>query len=188
MLMVRVKSLPREIKMFNIVFALLLLMGISPVYAHALDDFFANIKTLSAEFTQTSDNEISRGILLIDTQNRSIMMHTHTPYEKIILLHKNKIISYDVWISSANIMWYQENPLIELLLGNTQQEITQIDEEYYQYGNIILHFVDGVITELMSTGDNAINIELHHLVVNPQLEESDFMLTLPSNVDIIDET
>jgi outer membrane lipoprotein-sorting protein len=165
----------------------ILLLFSLPIFANNWDNFMSSFNTLQADFQQISDGEISYGTILLNKNKRQLKIHTLKPYEQIITLNTNKIISYDIWLKTANIIYYKHNDFIELLFN--AKTPTQLTADSYYYGNILLQLENNKLKSIVRRDENTqVNIFLEKLTLNPLLKNDDFIINFPEDVDLLDET
>jgi outer membrane lipoprotein-sorting protein len=158
-------------------------------------DFFSNIDSFRADFTQDIEGEITRGVVSF-ARPKSIKWHTFSPDEKVLMLADNKITSYDVWLQVANIIDYQYNKLVEYLTTKPRN-LTQLPTfvatqdliNYYELDSIYFGFKDKILVKIITTNnaDKNIHITLENMQQNIDLQDN-FSISFPRDVDILDET
>ncbi len=176
-----------------VIFCLALLGISSTVIAQSnlWQQFHDSFTTLEAQFQQITDDEISIGKLSIDKNMGSLRIDILSPYAQTITLYDNKVTLYNIPVKSANIVAYEPNVFIELLLGNQLIPLRQTTEHQFTYDTMQIDFDPETEVPIRITrleDGKFITVEFLAIQRDPSLNPRLFALELPEYVDIIDET
>ena len=177
-------------------------------------DFFNNIDTMRAEFTQinkgvTSTSAIQgSGEIFLEKPNK-LFWEMLEPYRKTMVINGSTMIFYDEDLNQALISDYIKdnnsswiNLFMESKYSNDAQlikEQTLIGDQYYvsfmiddfrdQYKSVIFVFqnerLNKIILEDLSS--QIIEMEFTLFEINPPITETLFKYTVPQSADVIDQ-
>ena len=177
-------------------------------------DFFNNIDTMRAEFTQinkgvTSTSAIQgSGEIFLEKPNK-LFWEMLEPYKKTMVINGSTMIFYDEDLNQALISDYikdNNNSWINLFMeskySNDAQlikEQTLIDDQYYvsfmiddfrdQYKSVIFVFQNERLNKvkLEDLSSQTIEIEFTAFEINPIIKETLFNFIVPQSADVIDQ-
>ena len=177
-------------------------------------DFFNNIDTMRAEFTQinkgvTSTSAIQgSGEIFLEKPNK-LFWEMLEPYRKTMVINGSTMIFYDEDLNQALISDYIKdnnsswiNLFMESKYSNDAQlikEQTLIDDQYYvsfmiddfrdQYKSVIFVFQNERLNKvkLEDLSSQTIEIEFTAFEINPIIKETLFNFTVPQSADVIDQ-
>ena len=177
-------------------------------------DFFNNIDTMRAEFTQinkgvTSTSAIQgSGEIFLEKPNK-LFWEMLEPYRKTMVINGSTMIFYDEDLNQALISDYIKdnnsswiNLFMESKYSNDAQlikEQTLIGDQYYvsfmiddfrdQYKSVIFVFQNGRLNKvkLEDLSSQTIEIEFTIFEINPIIKETLFNFTVPQSADVIDQ-
>ena len=177
-------------------------------------DFFNNIDTMRAEFTQinkgvTSTSAIQgSGEIFLEKPNK-LFWEMLEPYRKTMVINGSTMIFYDEDLNQALISDYIKdnnsswiNLFMESKYNNNAQlikEQTLIGDQYYvsfmiddfrdQYKSVIFVFQNERLNKvkLEDLSSQTIEIEFTAFEINPIIKETLFNFTVPQSADVIDQ-
>jgi len=177
-------------------------------------DFFNNIDTMRAEFTQinkgvTSTSAIQgSGEIFLEKPNK-LFWEMLEPYRKTMVINGSTMIFYDEDLNQALISDYIKdnnsswiNLFMESKYSNDAQlikEQTLIGDQYYvsfmiddfrdQYKSVIFVFQNERLNKvkLEDLSSQTIEIEFTAFEINPIIKETLFNFTVPQSADVIDQ-
>ncbi len=177
-------------------------------------DFFNNIDTMRAEFTQinkgvTSTSAIQgSGEIFLEKPNK-LFWEMLEPYRKKMVINGSTMIFYDEDLNQALISDYIKNNnnswinlFMESKYSNDAQlikEQTLIGDQYYvsfmiddfrdQYKSVIFVFQNERLNKvkLEDLSSQTIEIEFTAFEINPIIKETLFNFTVPQSADVIDQ-
>ena len=177
-------------------------------------DFFNNIDTMRAEFTQinkgvTSTSAIQgSGEIFLEKPNK-LFWEMLEPYRKTMVINGSTMIFYDEDLNQALISDYIKNNnnswinlFMESKYSNDAQlikEQTLIGDQYYvsfmiddfrdQYKSVIFVFQNERLNKvkLEDLSSQTIEIEFTAFEINPIIKETLFNFTVPQSADVIDQ-
>ena len=177
-------------------------------------DFFNNIDTMRAEFTQinkgvSSTNAIQgSGEIFLEKPNK-LFWEMLEPYKKTMVINGSTMIFYDEDLNQALISDYIKdnnsswiNLFMESKYSNDAQlikEQTLIGNQYYvsfmiddfrdQYKSVIFVFQNERLNKvkLEDLSSQTIEIEFTAFEINPIIKETLFNFTVPQSADVIDQ-
>jgi len=177
-------------------------------------DFFNNIDTMRAEFTQinkgvTSTSAIQgSGEIFLEKPNK-LFWEMLEPYRKTMVINGSTMIFYDEDLNQALISDYIKdnnsswiNFFMESKYSNDAQlikEQTLIGDQYYvsfmiddfrdQYKSVIFVFQNERLNKvkLEDLSSQTIEIEFTAFEINPIIKETLFNFIVPQSADVIDQ-
>ena len=177
-------------------------------------DFFNNIDTMRAEFTQINKGVSSTsaiqgsGEIFLEKPNK-LFWEMLEPYKKTMVINGSTMIFYDEDLNQALISDYIKdnnsswiNLFMESKYSNDAQlikEQTLIDDQYYvsfmiddfrdQYKSVIFVFQNERLNKvkLEDLSSQTIEIEFTAFEINPIIKETLFDFTVPQSADVIDQ-
>ena len=177
-------------------------------------DFFNNIDTMRAEFTQINKGVSSTsaiqgsGEIFLEKPNK-LFWEMLEPYRKTMVINGSTMIFYDEDLNQALISDYIKdnnsswiNFFMESKYSNDAQlikEQTLIDDQYYvsfmiddfrdQYKSVIFVFQNERLNKvkLEDLSSQTIEIEFTAFEINPIIKETLFDFTVPQSADVIDQ-
>tara|TARA_B110000014_G_scaffold36784_1_gene23675 strand:+ start:1736 stop:2362 length:627 start_codon:yes stop_codon:yes gene_type:complete len=177
-------------------------------------DFFNNIDTMRAEFTQINKGVSSTsaiqgsGEIFLEKPNK-LFWEMLEPYKKTMVINGSTMIFYDEDLNQALISDYIKdnnsswiNLFMESKYSNDAQlikEQTLIDDQYYvsfmiddfrdQYKSVIFVFQNERLNKvkLEDLSSQTIEIEFTAFEINPIIKETLFNFTVPQSADVIDQ-
>ena len=177
-------------------------------------DFFNNIDTMRAEFTQINKGVSSTsaiqgsGEIFLEKPNK-LFWEMLEPYKKTMVINGSTMIFYDEDLNQALISDYikdNNNSWINLFMeskySNDAQlikEQTLIDDQYYvsfmiddfrdQYKSVIFVFQNERLNKvkLEDLSSQTIEIEFTAFEINPIIKETLFNFIVPQSADVIDQ-
>ena len=177
-------------------------------------DFFNNIDTMRAEFTQINKGVSSTsaiqgsGEIFLEKPNK-LFWEMLEPYRKTMVINGSTMIFYDEDLNQALISDYIKdnnsswiNLFMESKYSNDAQlikEQTLIDDQYYvsfmiddfrdQYKSVIFVFQNERLNKvkLEDLSSQTIEIEFTVFEINPIITETLFNFTVPQSADVIDQ-
>lgn len=177
-------------------------------------DFFNNIDTMRAEFTQINKGVSSTsaiqgsGEIFLEKPNK-LFWEMLEPYRKTMVINGSTMIFYDEDLNQALISDYIKdnnsswiNLFMESKYSNDAQlikEQTLIDDQYYvsfmiddfrdQYKSVIFVFQNERLNKvkLEDLSSQTIEIEFTAFEINPIIKETLFNFTVPQSADVIDQ-
>ena len=177
-------------------------------------DFFNNIDTMRAEFTQinkgvTSTSAIQgSGEIFLEKPNK-LFWEMLEPYRKTMVINGSTMIFYDEDLNQALISDYIKdnnsswiNLFMESKYSNDAQlikEQTLIGDQYYvsfmiddfrdQYKSVIFVFQNERLNKvkLEDLSSQTIEIEFTAFEINPIIKETLFNFIVPQSADVIDQ-
>ena len=177
-------------------------------------DFFNNIDTMRAEFTQINKGVSSTsaiqgsGEIFLEKPNK-LFWEMLEPYRKTMVINGSNMIFYDEDLNQALISDYIKdnnsswiNLFMESKYNNNAQlikEQTLIGDQYYvsfmiddfrdQYKSVIFVFQNERLNKvkLEDLSSQTIEIEFTAFEINPIIKETLFNFTVPQSADVIDQ-
>ena len=177
-------------------------------------DFFNNIDTMRAEFTQINKGVSSTsaiqgsGEIFLEKPNK-LFWEMLEPYKKTMVINGSTMIFYDEDLNQALISDYIKdnnsswiNLFMESKYNNNAQlikEQTLIGDQYYvsfmiddfrdQYKSVIFVFQNERLNKvkLEDLSSQTIEIEFTAFEINPIIKETLFNFTVPQSADVIDQ-
>ena len=177
-------------------------------------DFFNNIDTMRAEFTQINKGVSSTsaiqgsGEIFLEKPNK-LFWEMLEPYRKTMVINGSTMIFYDEDLNQALISDYIKdnnsswiNLFMESKYSNDAQlikEQTLIDDQYYvsfmiddfrdQYKSVIFVFQNERLNKvkLEDLSSQTIEIEFTAFEINPIIKETLFNFIVPQSADVIDQ-
>ena len=177
-------------------------------------DFFNNIDTMRAEFTQINKGVSSTsaiqgsGEIFLEKPNK-LFWEMLEPYRKTMVINGSTMIFYDEDLNQALISDYIKdnnsswiNLFMESKYSNDAQlikEQTRIGDQYYvsfmiddfrdQYKSVIFVFQNERINKvkLEDLSSQTIEIEFTAFEINPIIKETLFNFIVPQSADVIDQ-
>ena len=177
-------------------------------------DFFNNIDTMRAEFTQINKGVSSTsaiqgsGEIFLEKPNK-LFWEMLEPYKKTMVINGSTMIFYDEDLNQALISDYIKdnnsswiNLFMESKYSNDAQlikEQTRIGDQYYvsfmiddfrdQYKSVIFVFQNERINKvkLEDLSSQTIEIEFTAFEINPIIKETLFNFIVPQSADVIDQ-
>ena len=177
-------------------------------------DFFNNIDTMRAEFTQINKGVSSTsaiqgsGEIFLEKPNK-LFWEMLEPYRKTMVINGSTMIFYDEDLNQALISDYIKdnnsswiNLFMESKYSNDAQlikEQTLIDDQYYvsfmiddfrdQYKSVIFVFQNERLNKvkLEDLSSQTIEIEFTAFEINPIIKETLFNFTVPQSADVLDQ-
>ena len=177
-------------------------------------DFFNNIDTMRAEFTQINKGVSSTsaiqgsGEIFLEKPNK-LFWEMLEPYRKTMVINGSTMIFYDEDLNQALISDYIKdnnsswiNLFMESKYSNDAQliqEQTLIGDQYYvsfmiddfrdQYKSVIFVFQNERLNKvkLEDLSSQTIEIEFTVFEINPIIKETLFNFTVPQSADVIDQ-
>ena len=177
-------------------------------------DFFNNIDTMRAEFTQINKGVSSTsaiqgsGEIFLEKPNK-LFWEMLEPYRKTMVINGSTMIFYDEDLNQALISDYIKdnnsswiNLFMESKYNNNAQlikEQTLIGDQYYvsfmiddfrdQYKSVIFVFQNERLNKvkLEDLSSQTIEIEFTAFEINPIIKETLFNFTVPQSADVIDQ-
>ncbi|MDC0189217.1 outer-membrane lipoprotein carrier protein LolA [Gammaproteobacteria bacterium] len=177
-------------------------------------DFFNNIDTMRAEFTQINKGVSSTsaiqgsGEIFLEKPNK-LFWEMLEPYKKTMVINGSTMIFYDEDLNQALISDYIKdnnsswiNLFMESKYSNDAQlikEQTLIDDQYYvsfmiddfrdQYKSVIFVFQNERLNKvkLEDLSSQTIEIEFTAFEINPIIKETLFNFTVPQSADVLDQ-
>ena len=201
-------------KFFLLFLHLLVLPDISFGNDFNVVDFFNEIDTMHAEFTQKNKDVSSASIIqgsgqiFLEKPNK-LFWEMQEPYKKTMVIDGSTMIFYDEDLNQALISDYIEDnnsSWVNLFLKGKHsndamliKEQTLIDDQYYvsfmiddfrdQYKSVIFVFQNERLNKvkLEDLHSQIIEIEFTMLEINATITETLFNYTVPQSADIIDQ-
>ena len=177
-------------------------------------DFFNNIDTMRAEFTQINKGVSSTsaiqgsGEIFLEKPNK-LFWEMLEPYKKTMVINGSTMIFYDEDLNQALISDYIKdnnsswiNFFMESKYSNDAQlikEQTLIGDQYYvsfmiddfrdQYKSVIFVFQNERLNKVKveDLSSQTIEIEFTVFEINPIIKETLFNFTVPLSADVIDQ-
>ena len=202
------------IQLFLLFFYLLVLPKTSLGNDFNVIDFFNNIDTMRAEFTQINKGVSSTSVIqgsgeiFLEKPNK-LFWEMLEPYRKTMVINGSNMIFYDEDLNQALISDYIKdnnsswiNLFMESKYSNDAQlikEQTLIGDQYYvsfmiddfrdQYKSVIFVFQNERLNKvkLEDLSSQTIEIEFTVFEINPIIKETLFNFTVPQSADVIDQ-
>jgi outer membrane lipoprotein carrier protein len=169
------------------------------------NDFFQNLDTFKANFTQENINineqlvEIATGFLVLKRPNQ-LYWETKQPNNQILIVNKNTLLVYDVDLEQASeqtAQKFQSSPLYWLLQNKKDQQpefiISRDNTDWFSitdpqgnFDKVLFGFKNKKLIQLkLLNAQGTLFIKFTNIEMNSKIDETIFNLKLPDDVDII---